>query len=58
MHILDFSHAPYPDHLFLNTGHLNYDGARTFSAELRARLLADGVDLGGARAPEDRGDTW
>ena len=48
VHILDFSHVSYPDRFFRNTGHLDYNGARVFSAELRNRLIADGVDLGEA----------
>jgi hypothetical protein len=33
--VFDFSHAVYPDSLFFNTEHLNYQGAKRFSKELK-----------------------
>lgn len=41
--VIDMSRVDYPDTLFLNTSHLNQQGARVFSAELRRQLIARGV---------------
>ena len=38
LHIIDMTHANYPDQYFLDTAHLNQRGARAFSIQLRAEL--------------------
>jgi hypothetical protein len=35
VHVFNYSNASYPDELFKNTTHLNYEGARRFSSELK-----------------------
>lgn len=43
--IIDMTHPHYPDQYFRDTAHLNDTGARAFSAELRQKLAALGVDV-------------
>jgi hypothetical protein len=41
--VIDMSHMPYPDTLYMNTSHLNYEGAKYFSMALRDSLLTAGI---------------
>jgi len=38
--VFDFSHVDYPDSLFMNTTHLNYDGAQRFTHELKDSIMS------------------
>jgi hypothetical protein len=44
--VLDFTRTDFPDNFFMNTGHLNYQGARAFSLSLREKLVDLSIDVG------------